>query len=324
MGLSNTQFDEIMRTYDKRREKSRHRTEERLAYIYENIAGYQQLDSDIASVSVEYAKKYLSGDENAITLSKSILNDKIKAKEDLLLNAGLGLDYLTPEYECNDCSDTGYIERQKCKCLKQAIIDLLYEQSGIKEMLDKENFDHLDYRYYSGEDLKRFRTAVDMCLDFCEKADYQNFFFYGTVGTGKSFLSGCVAKALIDKGFSVIYYSAADFFEIISRFSFDYKSKDELLILREDLISCDLLIIDDLGTELPNNFTKSQLFNYLNTRHINQRATIISTNLSLEEFKNLYSERIFSRITYNYKLLRFTGIDIRTEKKREEMAQLET
>jgi len=315
VGLSNAQYDEIMRQYEKRRDESRFQTEKRLAFVYENIPGYKEIDTDIATISVAQVKKYLNGDEDAIISSKILLSEKTKTKEELLANAGLSKNYLEPVFQCSSCNDTGYVELKKCQCLRQTIIDLLYEQSGIKEMLKSENFSQLDYSYYQGEDLSRFSKAVEKCKHFCTNFGYQNFFFYGTVGTGKSFLSGCIAKELIDKGYSVIYFTATELFATLSRFSFDYKTKDELHILREDLTTCDLLIIDDLGTELPNNFTKSQLFTCLNTRHLNQKATIISTNLSLEELSNLYSERIFSRITSNYELLYLSGADIRMIKK---------
>ncbi|MCL2052437.1 MAG: ATP-binding protein [Lachnospiraceae bacterium] len=309
MGLSNAQYDDIMRQYEKRQEKSRTQAEKRLAYVYENIEGFKELDLDIAAISVTQAKKYLNGDENAIALSKDLLNEKSKTKERLLINAGLNPDYLKPEYECPACHDTGYIERGKCQCLKQAIIDLLYEQSGIKEMLNQENFSQLDYRYYEGEDLKRFSKAVDKCRQFCEKSDYQNLFFYGTVGTGKSFLSSCVAKSLLDKGFSVIYYTATEFFKALSRQIFDRDYKDD------HIHTCDLLIIDDLGTETNSEFLNSQLFSCLNTRHLNQKSTIISTNLLLEELSKRYTDRIFSRIISNYELLLLSGADIRMIKK---------
>ena len=315
MGLSNVQYDEIMRQYERRRDESRFQTEKRLAFVYDNVPGYKGIDADIATISVAQAKKYLNGDDDAIISSKILLNEKTRIKEELLTGAGLPANYLEPVFKCSFCNDTGYVEQQKCQCLRQTIIDLLYEQSGIKEMLKVENFSQLDYSYYQGEDLDRFRKAVEKCQHFCANFSYQNLFFYGTVGTGKSFLSGCIAKELMDKGYSVIYFTATDLFATLSRHTFDFKNKDELHILREDLTACDLLIIDDLGTELPNNFTKSQLFACLNTRHLNQKATIISTNLSLEELSNLYSDRIFSRITSNYELLYLSGADIRMIKK---------
>lgn len=239
-------------------------------------------------------------------------------KASLLESAGLSPDYLEKVYDCPDCQDTGYIGNEKCHCFKQAVIDLLYEQSGLNEMLKTENFEMLSYQYYEGEDLSHFKNAVITCKNFIKNfnSDYHNLFFYGTVGTGKSFLSGCIAKELLESGHSVLYFSASGLFETLSKNAFDYKNKEELHSLYEDLYGCDLLIIDDLGTELTNTFVASQFFSCLNERHMNKKATIISTNLSLEEIRNRYSERIFSRITSNFELCKLSGQDIRMYKKR--------
>ena len=185
-------------------------------------------------------------------------------------------------------------------------------------MLKETNFSNLSYEYYEGEDFIRFENAVKTCKDFidCFNSDYHNLFFYGTVGTGKSFLSGCIAKELIDQGKSVIYFSSTGLFEKLSALSFDYNAKEDKAELYEDLYSCDLLIIDDLGTELTNNFSSSQFFSCLNERILRKKSFIISTNLSLQELRDRYSDRIFSRITSNFKLCKITGPDIRMYKKR--------
>lgn len=198
------------------------------------------------------------------------------------------------------------------------MITLLYEQSNIQEMLQNDNFQSLSYEYYEEEDLSRFKNAVMTCQNFIKNfnSDYHNLFFYGTVGTGKTFLSNCVAKELIESGHSVIYFSAAGLFDLLSRYSFDYKGKEDERERYADLYQCDLLIIDDLGTELTNQFVASRLFSLLNERHMGKKATVISTNLSLEELRNRYSDRIFSRITSHYELCKLTGPDIRMYKKR--------
>ena len=318
MALSNTQYETIIRAYEEKQNRNRHLLEERTSYVYSHVTGYKELSDSIAAVSVEQGKKLLSGDESALPELKSLIKNLSSMKEQLLLGAGLPADYLTPVYDCPDCKDTGYIDGVKCPCFKEAVITLLYEQSGIREMLQSENFDALSYEYYTGEDLTHFKNAVITCRDFINNfnLDSQNLFFYGTVGTGKSFLSGCVARELIENGHSVIYFSAAGLFDTLSKNVFDYKNKDGLHNIYEDLYRCDLLIIDDLGTELTNNFVATQLFSCLNERHMNKKATIISTNLSLEELRNRYSERIFSRITSNYKLCKLTGPDIRMCRKR--------
>ena len=145
--------------------------------------------------------------------------------------------------------------------------------------------------------------------------DYRNLFFYGTVGTGKSFLSCCIAKELIDQGNLVIYFSASQLFDILSKSTFDRDSTEAASGISDDICDCDLLIIDDLGTELTNAFVSSQLFSCLNSRHLRKKATIITTNLSLGELRDRYSDRIFSRITSNYDICKLTGSDIRMQKK---------
>lgn len=318
MSLSNWQYDTIIRGYEETQNRNRHLLEERIAYVYNHVKGYRELDADVASVSVTQGKKYLEGAESALDELKDILKDISAAKKQLLTAHGLNPDYLDPLYDCPDCKDTGYADGVKCHCFKQLIITLLYEQSGIREMMRSDNFSTLSYDYYQGEDLLRFQNAVSACKEFIKnfRNDYQNLFFYGTVGTGKSFLSGCIAQSLIENGESVIYFSAAGLFEALSQNLFTHKNKENLYDMYGDLYGCDLLIIDDLGTEMTNSFVATQLFSCLNERHMAKRSTIVSTNLSLAELQDRYSDRIFSRISSNYQLYKLTGPDIRMIKKR--------
>lgn len=307
-----------MREYEYRQTKNRRLLRERTEFIYKNVDGYRELAESIAAISVSQGRKLLEGDDYALEDLRASLRSLSSMKEQLLTGAGYPADYLAPVYDCPDCRDTGYIDGAKCHCFKQAVIDMLYEQSGIRDMLEKENFSTLSYDYYQGEDLERFLKTVNACRNFINSfdSDYQNLFFYGTVGTGKSFLSGCIAKELIESGHSVIYFSAAGLFETISRNMFDYKNKDDVLSFNGDLRDCDLLIIDDLGTEYHKAAAPSVLFSLLNQRHLNKKSTVISTNLSLEDLLNRYSDRVFSRITNQYSICKFTGPDIRTCKKR--------
>ena len=316
MALTNSQYESILRNYEDRQTKNRHILSSRTEQVYKEIAGYEELDASVSSVSVEYGKRMLSGDEDALSDLKASLRTLSEKKKQLLVSASLPADYLEPIYDCPDCKDTGYINGEKCHCFKQQMISLLYEQSNIHEMLKTENFSHLSYEYYSGEDLKAFERAVNTCKSFIAGFDkeYANLFFYGTVGCGKSFLSSCVAKELIETGHSVIYFSSIGLFDFLSRYSFDYKNKENLYNTFEDLYNCDLVIIDDLGTEVTNNFVTSELFSCLNERHIRKKSTIISTNLSLGELRDRYSDRIFSRITSNYEVCRLSGQDIRMHK----------
>lgn len=317
MPLTNLQYDQIFRQYEENQRRCRLEMTRRRDDVYRRIPAYRDLEDTIASVSVAQGKKLLSGDESALSGLRDSLAKLKEQKKRLLLEKGFTADYLDPLFVCPDCRDTGYIEGAKCHCFRQAEISLLYEQSGIEDMLKYNNFEHLSYEYYTGEALALFRHAVSTCRNFIKTfdSDYHNLFFYGTVGTGKSFLSGCVAKELIDRGHSVIYFGATGLFDLLSNASFRAGSREERQNAYSDLYQCDLLIIDDLGTELTNQFTSSQLFSLLNERQLGKKSTLISTNFSLAELRDRYSDRIFSRITSNFEVCRLAGKDIRMYKR---------
>lgn len=318
MSITNPQYDNIMREYEEKRRIARLNQEKKIREISLAIPEYSQISSKISSLSVSYGKLFLSGDDTALISMKEKLASLRAQKEQLLKSAGYKPSDLEPSYDCPHCKDTAYIGHEKCYCFKQKIINLLYQQSNMKDFLKDNNFSKLSFDYYQGEDLLRFQKAVSTCKDFLKgfNLDYHNLFFYGTVGTGKSFLSGCIAKELIDSGFSVIYFSSVSLFERLAHTSFSSGSKEDFSDLCDDLYTCDLLIIDDLGTELTNSFSSSQFFSCLNERILRKKSIIISTNLSLQELRDRYSDRIFSRITSNFDLCKITGPDIRMNIKR--------
>ncbi len=323
MALSNPQYESIIKKYERQRDAARDLSEARRKQVCDTIPGFRELSDSVSSLSVASARQLLDGDQEALPRLHRRLKEISASQRRLLAEHGFPPDYLDPVYRCAQCQDTGYVLtekglREKCRCFRQQEISLLYAQSHIQEMVSSENFSTLSYGYYQGEDLRRFEAAVRICQKFVENSGevYQNLFFYGTVGTGKSFLSGCIADELLRKGCSVLYFSASGLFETLARHSFDPKSKGTLQDLYEDLHGCDLLIIDDLGTEVTNSFVTSQLFSCLCQRHLGRKSTLISTNINLEELRDRYSDRIFSRVTSGFTLCRLTGPDIRILKKR--------
>lgn len=322
MALNNQQYESIMRRYEQTRDANRHLMDERRESVYRRIPEYRQLDTSIGSVARDKAQSILEGDDTALASLHDYIARISQQKQALLISAGFPADYLEPVYHCADCHDTGYIDvggsqKEKCHCLRQQEVSILYEQSNIQDVISRENFSTLSFDYYQGEDRERFERTVKKCKDFVEQFSnsYRNLFLYGTVGTGKSFLSGCIANEILKQGRSVIYFSSVGLFDKLAQYTFDTKSKEILYNFYEDLYNCELVIIDDLGTEVTNAFVTSQLFSCLNERDLRQRATIISTNLSLEELRDRYSDRIFSRITSNYNICKLTGPDIRMSKK---------
>ncbi len=323
MALSNSQYKTIIKGYEHTRDVNRSLLESRKNEVYDKIPGFRQLAESVSTLSVASARRMLDGDEHALQNLHEELEEISHRQSQLLVQHGFPSDYLAPLYNCALCGDTGYVlttggTKSKCRCFRQQEIRILYAQSNIQNMIERENFSTLSYAYYQDDDLRRFEAAVNLSRKFVQnfKKDYQNLFFYGTVGTGKSFLSGCIAGELLQSGHSVIYFSASGLFDTLARYSFDRKEKEALADFYDDFYSCDLLIIDDLGTEITNSFVTSQLFSCLNERHLRNRSTLVSTNLSLEELRDRYSDRIFSRITSGFTLCKLTGPDIRILKKR--------
>ncbi|WP_300563678.1 ATP-binding protein [uncultured Acetatifactor sp.] len=323
MALSNSQYEAIRKEYQRTRDENRILAEARLREVCEAVPEYLPLSESVSTLSVARARRMLEGDEDALSGLHQELAELACRRKCLLAEHGFPEDYLEPVYRCPDCQDTGYVTsdqglKTKCHCFRQQEISLLYAQSHIQELIERENFSVLSYEYYQGEDLRRFEAAVGISRKFIREFGEvcRNLFFYGTVGTGKSFLSGCIARELLQRGCSVLYFSAASLFDTLARYTFDGRLKDSLQDFCEDLYGCDLLIVDDLGTEITNSFVTSALFSCLNERHLRGRSTLISTNISLEELRDRYSDRIFSRISSGFTLCKLTGPDIRILKKR--------
>ena len=327
MSLSNSQYDELIRTYDARQLKNQHDLEERIRLTYLKVPRLREIDQAIASLSVSSARKMLDGNSDAFASYQEELNRYRTERAELLRRYEIPEDYLKPSYMCPDCKDTGFIDGKRCHCFKQAAINLVYTQSNLREVLLRENFSTFSYDYYSDEDinpatglssLATAKYAVAKChefvADFGHPDTFSNLYLYGDTGIGKTFLSNCVAKELLDRGHSVIYFTAFQLFDILSKGVFE---KDEdALAAHQNIFTCDLLIIDDLGTELSNSFTTSQLFLCLNERILRKKSTIISTNLGMNQIADIYSERVLSRISSNYTLLKLFGADIRILKRR--------
>ena len=323
MALSNMQYDEILREYDERQLQNKTLLEARTKEIYQKIPELLEIEHSIAEASVASARKLLSGDSNALDNLKQQIAALRTRKETLLKKAGYPVNYLSPIYHCPDCKDSGYRDGKRCHCFTQKILDITYDQSNIKDILAYENFSNFSFKYYSNKQadangltpLLAAQKAYEHCQTFIKDFDhcFSNLLFYGDTGVGKTFLSNCIAKELLDSEHSVIYFTAFQLFDILSKGVFDKDKK--ALDIHQNIFECDLLIIDDLGTELTNKFTCSQLFLCLNERILRKKATIISTNLNMAQLGELYSERTFSRILEHYHIIKMFGDDIRIKKR---------
>lgn len=323
MPLTNTQYDQIMRQYNARQASHQRTLDAHNREISARIPRIAEINREIGSASIKKARELLNGRPDDWDL-KTVIADLSNERRRLLLAHGYPEDYLEMHFDCPKCRDTGFIEGKKCSCFKQAAIELLYEQSKLSDILSRENFDTFDERWYDADDMDEATgksslelacSARDTSWDFTQHFQdvFSNLFFYGHTGVGKTFLTHCIAREIIEQGHSVIYFSAYDLFDELAKRTFH--SYDNTPELPDYVGECDLLIIDDLGTELTNTFVQSRLFLLINERLTQKKPTIISTNLEIGAFSEMYSERTFSRIFSNYTMIKLTGRDIRFQKK---------
>lgn len=312
--------------YDQKRLRAFNEADKRKEDIYKALPILEELDKQIALSGIELSKIVLLKPDN---FEEEVMKIRAKIdayrndKKEILKQNSLSEDDFKPVFECKLCNDTGYTASQeKCKCYKQKIIESLYDMSNIKHRLQKENFNMFDMSIFSDEKYKdeklsprqNMKNILEACGNFCLNfsSDSPSMLFYGTTGVGKTFMCNCIAAELIEKGKTVIYQTASNLIDVIEDHKF--KRTEETSLNKENynyLFECDLLIIDDLGTELNNSFTNAELFNIINTRMIAGKKTIISTNLTLADLGSVYSERIISRIFNEFAIFKFYGKDLR-------------
>jgi len=325
VALRNDQYDLIMREYSRRQNANHRLLESRREEIFRKIPRIAEINRQISALSAEHIRKSLLSGFSSESASLHARTAELEEERQLLLRSyGYPVDYLEMPDTCPICHDTGFTEGgKKCSCFRQLEIDLLYRQKDLDEILRKENFNTFSLKWYpesikdeaTGKSAAELaRNAFQVSQEFTEHFDdtFSNLFFYGDTGVGKTFLSHCIAAELLSASHSVLYFSSFDLFDHLAAAAF---GEDRTSAPDSIIFDCDLLIIDDLGTELTNAFVSSQLFLCVNERLLKQKPTVISTNLSLRNFSDTYSERTFSRIASAYHMCKLIGKDIRILKK---------
>ena len=312
----------ILALYERVREEEESDFRKRKTHIEKTHPEIIELDHKIGKLCIELSISALKSidnrDEYLRDLREKIVDLRVK-KSELLVSNGFDMEYLNLHYRCNKCRDTGFIGNTKCTCFKQKVIDVYYTGSELRGMLKTHNFDNFNLDYYpsrksehaSESPKKNMEKILSTSMNFLKNFNTsdENLLFYGGPGTGKTFLSHCITKELMDKGAFVVYRTAEELIKGLKEVRFNGDTA-----LEELLINCDLLIIDDLGTEQISDFTKMEMFNLLNTKLLKQKKMLVSTNLTLENLLNTYSERITSRLLGNFTACKFFCEDIRIKK----------
>ena len=329
MTLTNAQYDAIMREYNDAQLRHRRELDDRREEVYAALPRMTELDAEAADLSMQRARELLETDFSE-TESKAAGDtfrramDAIAEERTALLQAhGWPADYLDLHADCPLCQDTGYIGNEKCSCFRRKELALLHAQSHLQDAFAEDTFAHFDLHYYSetpdssgssprADALHALETAQKFVRSF-GNGSVENLCFYGNVGVGKTYLTHCIAGELLERGCSVLYQPSYELFESLGAYTFS--SGHEENALHDAVFSCDLLIIDDLGTELTNAFVASQLFLIMNERALQKKSTVLSTNIPPDAFADTFSERVSSRLLGSYKLVRLTGTDIRILKK---------
>lgn len=312
----------------------RHKNEQELSRrrdeVYARLPEVKRLDGEIHKLMTGVIGAALQKGGDAAAAIEEIERKSLALcaeKAELLVENGYKAEYIDELYHCKKCADTGFVKGKPCVCLLA-----LYEQEKAKDQsfllkLGAQSFEDFDLSFYSAtpdpETGVSHRKMMELVLDACRSysatfgPESMNLLFQGDPGLGKTFLSSCVARKVAERGHSVVYETVTAAIEAFEtqKFSRNEGDVEEASLRVKRLVGCDLLVLDDLGTEMVTSFSLSAVYTLINTRLLREKKTIISTNLTKEERARIYTPQITSRLEGEFAALKFVGRDVRALKK---------
>ena len=317
--MDNDIIAQAERILTQRRNSAFAENERRISEINSRIPQIREINDRLSSAGRELISLISAKDGRDISDKiEALRNDNLGAQamsRQLLAANGYPEDYLDVHYVCPVCHDTGYAGGRYCECFRQLCGKLSAEELNKKTQLGSAGFDTFSLSYYQGDDYRIMDNILRFSRNYAETftRNSGSILMLGRTGLGKTHLSLAIADTVMKKGYSVIYDSAVNILRSIEREHFSREHSTETIDL---IMDCDLLILDDLGTEYESTFYSSTIYNIINTRLNRSKPTIISTNLDFDGIARRYDERVVSRLTSVYTCLQFSGEDVRLQKKR--------
>ena len=321
MSFNRENYKRIKEEYDGKYLKARDAANLRRAQIHAELPEIAKIDRELSSVGLEILQAAISGRSSQIDSIKKKNVVLLEKRGEILTSAGYPADYTEIKYECQLCSDTGAVDNKMCSCMRRKLVEAGIASSGMADLIARQSFENFSLEYYKQSEQTYsimstiYKVLSKYAQDFSAETS-GNIAMFGGTGLGKTHLSSAVAGTVIEKGHDVYYASALSLFADFEMRRFGNSSSASADGNIDRYFDCDLLIIDDLGTEVTNQFTTSCLYDIINSRLNAKKPTIISTNLSQDEFRKRYWDRITSRVLGEYSVLPFCGTDIRSQKLR--------
>ncbi len=316
--MSNTIRTKILSELEAKRRRAQLTAANNKLEAYANHPELIDFDKKISNTATAYTKRMIAGEDVKDEMQKEIAKI-FSQKANFLHSVGLSAIEFEPKYSCKACNDTGVTDNGDCNCLKARIIEENFKNSNLGALLTNQSFDNFSLEFYPDEvqppypisPRANMQKNFSVCRVFASNFNdvQKSLLLTGGTGLGKTFLSTCIARELLFLGKSVVYISAVDFFKRIENSRFDKENVDI-----DMFFGCDLLIIDDLGTEAPSQYTTAVFSDILDRRVNMEKKLILSTNHKISDIEKLYGQRIYSRISGYFEHLLFFGKDIRVQK----------
>ena len=314
---------EVSEILKARRNRAMASRDRRVRQLFEGHPELEALREDRIKKSQDLALSALKGDLKDRQMAKARLDEAKEREEEAIQKLGLRPDFFLPDFFCKKCEDTGFVEGKACSCRKSLLTGQLYDASSLSDLLSFQNFDQFDLDLFRKdrqqeeeespwEHMKQIRQEMEE--EYCRyfEPDSPSLYFYGPPGTGKTFLISCIAKNLMDRGFSVSYQTSGEILDFLVSYSFSYpQDREKMEEKKKWIYESDLLALDDLGTEYINQASLAQLFQLINSWLLRKKPTLISSNLWPDQLDKVYDQRIRSRICGAFVLYSFYGADLR-------------